>query len=276
MATNQAFEILRKAGGVRAARIVLAYMENKEKRIKKEFLFGRFFFAVYSFFFVRSAKRLLRKGVPVAKIIGEKWFYGLPFCTNKWTLDPRPDSEALVGAVIAENAGHSPLRILDLGTGTGCLISAIAANLPNAAGVGIDKSARAARVAKRNVENLGLADRIRIMRGDFESGLAVGKFDIIVSNPPYIAAGDARLNIGARHDPKIALYAGDGGLAAYKAIARNARAWIRPHGKIYLEIGRGQGDDARDIFARMGWAFLKSWNDLAGIERVLSFKRLAN
>ncbi|MCL2331127.1 MAG: peptide chain release factor N(5)-glutamine methyltransferase [Proteobacteria bacterium] len=259
---------------------------------------------------VRRAARALRRGVPVAKIIGRKWFYALEFETNRHTLDPRPESEALVEAVLNYVGAiirpyKSSATILDLGAGTGNLICAIVKNLPGATGVGIDRSWRACRVARRNVKRLGLDDKIKIVRGDFNSpplegcrasvrqGGFIGicatlpvkfakqichpsgggehKYDIIVSNPPYIAAGDARVNAGARHDPGMALYAGADGLDAYRAIAQSARGLLKPSGRIFLEIGAGQGDAVREIFTSAGWKFISSKNDLAGIERAMEF-----
>lgn len=258
MEINQAFTILQNAGGIRAARVIT---ENTTK---------------LSRFRVWKIARQLRRGVPVAKIIGQKWFYGLRFYTNTHTLDPRPDTETLVAAVIADcGAGNATPRILDLGTGTGCIIGAIAKNVPGVAGVGIDRSRGAVRVARKNIHDLGLDARVQILRARFDNPRAVAAhgFDIIVSNPPYIAAGDTRVDAGAMHDPKMALYAGRGGLAAYDAIAENAREWITRGGKIYLEIGAGQTDAVRDIFTRARWKFVRCERDLGGIERVLVFQK---
>lgn len=253
MNTNQAFEILQKAGGIQAARIIT---KNKDK---------------LSSLRVWLAARALRRGVPVAKIIHEKWFYGLLFYTNKYTLDPRPDTETLVEAVILDKTDNAPARFLDLGTGTGCLVASIVKNIPNATGVGIDKSCGAVQVAKRNIKTLGLSDTVQIYRRSFDSKLNFGLFDVIVSNPPYIAPNDYRVNAGAHHDPKVALYAKNNGLAAYESIAKNAKNWIKPNGKIYLEIGQDQGPAVQDIFVRNGWDFERGVNDLSGIERILVF-----
>jgi release factor glutamine methyltransferase len=229
---------------------------------------------------IRLAARRLKRGFPLAKIIGEKWFYGLKFYTNRHTLDPRPDSETLVDAVLsAAGRGRSQMReqlILDLGTGTGCLVCAIVKSLPDASGVGIDKSLRAVRVARKNVRNLGLEDKIDIVRKDFGSKLSDfdSKFDVIVSNPPYIAHGDRRVNKGALYDPKMALYAGADGLDAYRSIARSACGALKRGGKIFLEIGAGQGGAVWEIFAGRGWRFTASHKDLGGIERVLEFALL--
>lgn len=255
MKTNQAFAILQAAGGIRAARIIT---ENKPK-------LGRVT--------VWRMARALRRGVPVAKIIGQKWFYGLKFYTNRYTLDPRPDTEALVGAVIADCGNGVQPTILDLGTGTGCVICALVKNIHGARGVAIEKSWRALRVARKNIRDLGLGDKIIVQHGDFaRNNLVTQQFDVIVSNPPYIPQGDARVDIGARHDPHMALYATDNGLGAYKIIAKNAKNWLKKCGNLYLEIGDGQADDIKNIFLSQNWCFLRSEFDLGGVERVLVFK----
>lgn len=255
MKINQAFTILQSAGGVRAARIIT---ENKKNLTK---------------FNVWRMARQLRRGMPVAKIIGQRWFYGLKFYTNKYTLDPRPDTETLVSAVIADcGAGCAP-RILDLGTGTGCIISALVKNIPGARGCGIEKSWCGLRVAKKNIKTLGLTDMVRVRHGNFMNPHTVSdKFDIVVSNPPYIARGDTRVDSGAIHDPKCALYADNDGLAAYIAIAKNAKNWLAHGGKIYLEIGIDQDIAVRDIFVRAGWNYVRTEYDLGGIARVLVFE----
>lgn len=255
MKINQAFTILQNAGGIRAARIITENTKNLS-RLR-----------------VWRYARALRRGVPVAKIIGQKWFYGLKFHTNRHTLDPRPDTETLVAAVIADCGANDAPNILDLGTGTGCIIGALVKNIHGARGVAIDASYGAVRVARGNMYSLGLRDRVVVVHRNFDSPRAASAntFDIIVSNPPYIAVGDARVDAGAMHDPHMALYAKNNGLAAYDSIAQNAKIWLRRGGKIYLEIGAGQGVAVRDIFARAGWNFVRAECDLAGTERVLVF-----
>lgn len=252
MTINQAFEILKDAGGIRAARIITDNVKNLS-RLR-----------------VWIMARALRRGVPVAKIINQKWFYGLKFYTNKYTLDPRPDTETLVAAVIADNP--TAPKILDLGTGTGCIIISLVKNIHGAHGVGIDISRGAIRVARKNVRTLEVADKIKIVRTSFDNPHAVyEKFDIIVSNPPYIAHGDMRVDAGARHDPRVALYADRGGTATYEQIAKNAQNWIKPNGKIYLEIGAGQMAAVKKIFDSAGWKFIRAECDMSGITRVLVF-----
>jgi len=256
MKINQAFTILQSAGGIRAARIITNKFKNP------------------SAIRVLWMARQLRRGVPVAKIIHEKWFYGLAFYKNRFTLDPLPDTETLVSAVITDCTDTTARRILDLGTGTGCVLGALAKNIAGTSGVGIDRSWGAVRVARRNMRTLGLGNRVTVLWRSFGRKKMPGApFDIIVSNPPYIAHGDTRVNDAARHDPAGALYAGSAGLAAYKTIATNAVAWLRDRGRIYLEIGDGMGPNVRDIFTRAGWTFIRAESDLGGILRVLVFEK---
>lgn len=257
MKINQAFTILSNAGGIRAARIITDYYKKM------------------SWFRVWCTARMLRRDVPVAKIIGQKWFYGLSFYTNMHTLDPRPDTETLVAAVISDCGAsvHAP-KILDLGTGTGCIIISLVKNIHDASGTAVDISRRALRVVRKNIETYGLGGRINTKRASFNEEINFAdKFDMIVSNPPYIARGDSRVDAGAMHDPECALYASDDGFAAYDAIAKNARAWIKRGGKIYLEIGIGMGARVAEIFENYKWKFIRSECDLSGTERVLVFSK---
>lgn len=254
MNINQAFTKLSNAGGIRAARIIT---ENNKKLSRVD---------------VWRMSRALRRGVPVAKIIGQKWFYGLRFYTNKYTLDPRPDTETLVSAVISDcGVGCAP-DILDLGTGTGCIIIGLVKNINNARGTAVDVSRGALRVARRNIKAHKLGECICLRRESFARDIKFkNKFDIIVSNPPYIARGDSRVDAGASHDPKMALYAAKGGFAAYESIAKNARNWIKRGGKIYMEIGIDMDARVCEIFECLGWKFVRSEYDLAGVARVLVF-----
>lgn len=253
MKINQAFTILQRAGGIRAARIIT---QNNDKLSRL-----RVFFIC----------RALRRGVPVAKIIHQKWFYGLSFYTNRHTLDPRPDTETLVAAVISDAPAHP--RILDLGTGTGCILISLVKNISGASGLGVDVSRGALRVARKNIAH-HVPGRVSVLRRSYHcADMPTTPFDVIVSNPPYIARGDSRVDAGAMHDPKGALYAGDDGYAEYAVIAKNARHWLKPAGKIYLEIGDGMADRVRAIFQEALWRFVRAERDLAGITRVLVFER---
>ncbi len=256
MTTNQAFQIISNIAGPHVARIICDAMPNPSR------------------FRLWRISRQLHAGVPVAKIIHNKWFYGLQFYTNKWTLDPRPDTETLVATVISDYEKAKHISVADLGTGTGCIICAIAKHI-NISGVALEKSGHAIRVANKNIQNLNLGTMISTRHGSFENAhvLPVNAFDVIVSNPPYIASGDKRVNSGALHDPKMALYAKHDGLAAYEQIARNAQNWLKPDGRIYLEIGVGMTTAVKKIFNDNGWIFVKSVKDLGGIIRVLVFQK---
>lgn len=256
MKTNQAFTILSGISGPHVARIIIESVPNPS-RLRLWHIACQ-----------------LKRGMPVAKIIHNKWFYGLRFYTNKYTLDPRPDTETLVDAVLQDYAGVKKFTIADIGTGTGCIICAIVKN-STATGVAIDKLRRALCVARKNVKSLGLGDKISVQHGDFRNPqlLPENYADVIVSNPPYIAYGDKRVNDGALHDPKIALFAKHNGLAAYEQIAQNAKNWLKNDGKIYLEIGIGMAESVKQIFNAAGWAFVKSVQDLGGITRVMVFQK---
>ena len=254
MNLNQAFTILKKAGDAQSARIIT----NRHKKI--------------SFLRTIYYAHLLRIGMPVAKIIHSKWFYGMEFYTNRHTLDPRPDTETLVESVISDCPTNDERTILDLGTGTGCIICALCKNIPNTTGVGVDKSRSALRVAKRNIKRFDLQKQIKLKHTDFAKFQSKQKFDIIVSNPPYIKYGDNRVNSGAKFDPKIALYAKKNGLSAYEEIAKNAHNLLKKNGKIYLEIGAGQSNPVIKIFEFYKWHFERVEKDLAGINRVVVFK----
>lgn len=253
MNTNQVFEILKKYSDAHVAKIIT----NKHSNMS---LLRAMYYA-----------RLLKRGMPVAKIIHSKWFYGIEFYTNTHTLDPRPDTETLVESVIRDCKNQPHTRILDMGTGTGCIICSICKNIENSDGIAIDKSIRALNVAKRNIKKLGLGRKIKIKHADFATFKSKSKFDVIVSNPPYIRYGDTRVNIGAKFDPKIALYAKNDGMAAYEQIATNARNLLNPDGKIYVEIGVGQSNRITKIFNHYGWKLDRIEKDLSGINRVLVF-----
>ncbi len=253
MDINQAFEILKSYGDAKVAKIII------QKCQKMSFLRTLWY------------ARLLKRGMPVAKIIHSKWFYGMEFYTNRHTLDPRPDTETLVESVIKDCSDNQPRHILDLGTGTGCIICALCKNIPNTSGVAIDKSRLALCVAKKNIKKFDLKKQIKLKHDDFATFNSKEKFDIIVSNPPYIKHGDTRVNTGAKFDPKIALYAKNDGMAAYEQIAKNAIHLIKPNGKIYLEIGIGQSNQVIKIFEFFGWKFLRVDKDLSGLNRVLVF-----
>ena len=230
------------------------------------------------------ARRAARE--PVSRILGTREFWSLAFGLNAATLDPRADSETLVEAVLAElpeemAAPAAALRLLDLGTGSGCLLLALLSELPAATGTGIDISAEAVAQAARNAESLGLAGRARFVTQSWDQGLdsldGEGGWDVIVSNPPYIASGaiaglDPEV---AGYDPAAALDGGGDGLDAYRALIPAAAAVLKPGGLIALEIGQGQADAVDSLLWSAGLRALRRARDLAGVERCLLARKPA-
>jgi release factor glutamine methyltransferase len=214
-------------------------------------------------------RRLARE--PVAYLLGEKEFWSLRFEVGPAVLIPRPDTETVVEAVLAQLADRNqPLRVLDVGVGSGCLLLALLSELPRATGLGIDNSCVALAIARRNAQRLGLAARADFRQGRWGEGLA-GPFDVIVSNPPYVAEGDwDGLQPEIRDfEPKAALVAGPDGLAAYRALAPDCARLLAPGGLCALEIGSGQGDAVAALLAAHGLTVVERRRDLAGIERCL-------
>ena len=178
---------------------------------------------------IRRSKR-----EPLAKIIGRKDFWKDTFITNQYTLDPRPDSETLIETCLA--LSYRPKTILELGVGTGCLLLSLLREYPNALGLGTDISQDALSVAQKNAAALQLDSRVTFVQSDWFSNIPEQKFDLIISNPPYI---DRRESISpeALYDPDIALYADDQGLAAYKMILDKAHLFMHPNSYLIFEIG---------------------------------------
>ena len=219
------------------------------------------------------ARRAAR--APMAQILGRREFWSLDFTVTADTLTPRPESEEIVAAVLeALPARDAPLRILDLGCGTGCLLLAILSERPRATGLGIDISAPALDVAGRNAAALGFADRAVFAIGDWGASLS-GTFDAIVSNPPYIASGEiaALAPEVARYEPRLALDGGVDGLDAYRRLAPDVERLIAASGVVALEVGAGQADDVSAIMGAAGLAFGGGRSDLAGHRRCVVFAR---
>ena len=213
---------------------------------------------------------------PVGRILGHREFWTLDLALNADTLEPRPDTETLVEAVLkAVPDRAAPLRLLDLGTGTGCILLALLAELPNASGLGVDLSPNAVAAAAANAERNGLGGRARFQTGNWADGLSE-RFDIVVSNPPYIPSADiAALAPEVReHDPLRALDGGADGLDAYRIIAAQLPGLLVPGGTAGLEVGQGQAGDVARFLDAAGLAPGGIFKDLGGIERcVLGRKR---
>lgn len=220
-----------------------------------------------------AARRLRRE--PVARIQGAKEFWSLPLAVTPDVLVPRPDTETVVEAALdfAARGGlrMEKLRILDIGTGTGALLLALLSELPNAVGLGTDISAPAAEVARANAERNKLGGRCKFVVCDIAAGVQ-GKFDLIVSNPPYVARGDiAMLAPEVRnYDPAIALDGGNDGLTAYRAIAAEAPRLLAEGARLIVELGIGQEPAVAALFTNAGLRVTGVRKDLAGIARALS------
>jgi release factor glutamine methyltransferase len=222
-----------------------------------------------------SIEALLRRRLarePIARIVGKRGFWKFDLAISPATLDPRPDTETLVMAVLKLLPDPSrPLSILDLGAGSGAILLALLHELPHATGLGIDIAEEATATASANALALGLHTRADFRAQDWNAGLA-GQYDIVVSNPPYIPAGDIPgLAPEVReYDPHAALNGGADGLDAYRALARLSPPVLKPGGLMALEIGQGQAQAVEGIFAAAGFGPFTRWKDLAGIERVLT------
>jgi release factor glutamine methyltransferase len=219
-----------------------------------------------------AARRLKRE--PVARILARKEFWSLPLGLTPNVLVPRPETETIVEAaldrVLRGGLRLERLRVLDIGTGSGALLLALLEEMPNATGIGTDIDAGALACARANAERHNLAGRCSFVAGDMAAGLA-GPFDLIVSNPPYVARGEiARLEPEVRdYDPKLALDGGEDGLDAYRAIAAAAPRLLAPDGRLIVELGAGQELSVRTLFTNTGLAIVTVRNDLSGIPRAL-------
>ncbi len=208
---------------------------------------------------------------PLSRALGRREFWGLEFALSADAFDPRPETETVVEAVLARLAERRrDYRILDLGTGSGCLLLALLSELPAATGVGVDLAPGAAKTAAANAATLGLADRAVIVVGNWAEAIA-GRFDAIVANPPYIAtAAIAQLPREVReHDPRRALDGGPDGLDPYRAIAADLPRLLAPGGVFAAELGAGQDAAVAEILGRHGLCVEALIGDLAGIPRCI-------
>lgn len=214
---------------------------------------------------------------PSAYITGRRGFWTMELETPPGVLIPRPETEGLIDAVLAdippEERGFA-FDILDLGTGTGAILIALLTELPNAAGTGIDVSPLALETAQRNALSHGAGARAQFMRSSWFSHAPRRAFDLIVSNPPYIetAAIKGLAPEVAAFEPPLALDGGADGLGAYRAIAAGAGGFLAPGGRLFLEIGAGQGAALRDLFSFHGFTLDRARADFSGIERILAFR----
>jgi len=213
---------------------------------------------------------------PVARILGRREFWSLSFAVSDATLVPRPDSETLVEAALARlTPRERPWRLLDLGTGSGCLLISLLKELPAATGLGTDISSGALATARRNAESLGLGNRASFAEGDWLAAVLEERFDVVTSNPPYIESEEFETLMPevAEYEPRVALDGGRDGLAAYRRLAAEAPARLRPGGWLLLEVGAGQAPAVEALLAEAGLEAAPARCDLGGCERVVGGRR---
>ncbi|TPL10142.1 peptide chain release factor N(5)-glutamine methyltransferase [Mesorhizobium sp. B2-4-14] len=227
---------------------------------------------------IEAALKRRTGGEPVHRILGYREFYGLRLSLSSETLEPRPDTETLVEAVLpfvkATAAREGTCRILDLGTGTGAIALALLSTVPAATAIGVDISAGALATATRNAGQLGLGGRFTALQSDWFEKVS-GRYHVIAANPPYIRSEDiGNLQNEVRDfDPRLALDGGADGLTPYRIIAAEAARFLEAEGVIAVEIGHTQRNEVNDIFSVAGYAAGEVFGDLGGNDRVLVFQR---
>ncbi len=244
--------LLAHAARIEAARVTLIAPEDLEPEIEER----------YDQLIALRAVR-----VPVSHLLGERDFYGRRFKISREVLDPRPETEVLIEAALAQPYS----RVLDLGTGSGAILVTLLAENPEATGLGVDLSEAACLQASANAVLHRVQSRAEILQSDW-FGRVTGSFDLIVSNPPYIAASELPdlSDEVRRHEPETALTDGGDGLSAYRAIAARAPRHLTPGGRLFVEIGSAQGAAVREIFAEAGFSGLTILPDLDRRDRVVA------
>jgi release factor glutamine methyltransferase len=207
---------------------------------------------------------------PLALILGHREFWSLDLAVSPATLVPRPDSETLIEAALAAFASRAqPRCVLDLGTGTGCLLLAALSEFPHSFGIGVDRSAAAAAIAAQNAATLGLADRSAFLCGDWGAALGA-RFELILCNPPYIPSPDLAglMPDVAKYEPEVALDGGPDGYSAYRAVVPDLARLLTRTGVAVLELGAGQAETVAELAREAGFAATLR-QDLLGIDRAL-------
>ncbi|MDB9785720.1 peptide chain release factor N(5)-glutamine methyltransferase [Amylibacter sp.] len=262
-ASNELKEIS-GSNSIREARILLEFvLKNQEKFLNTNHNISNNDFIIF--------QRLIKKRLkfqPISQIIGERYFWKNKFFINSDVLDPRPDTETLIEHTLSFG---SFFNILDLGTGSGCIILSLLDEYNAAMGIGVDKSKKALNVAQKNAELLNLNDRVKFQLGNWCDGLD-NKFDLIVSNPPYISEKEI---LGLSNDvinwePRIALTPEGDGLGAYKNIINGVKNILIPNGRIIFEIGHAQGNEVSNLLKSNNFKEINIVKDINNKDRVVS------
>ena len=206
-------------------------------------------------------------GAPISKIIGKRLFFNSEFFVNKNVLDPRPETEVVVSVALEKNFS----TVLDLGTGTGCIVISLLKERLDAVGVSVDISEECLNVAKINAETNGVLDRVKFIHSDWFSNVT-SRFDLIVSNPPYIGLSELKdLSREVKNfDPKVALFGGRDGLNCYEAIFNDVSRFLNPGGRLITEVGYAQSSIVKKFFLNSGFIDIKVTKDLDLNNRVVS------
>ena len=221
----------------------------------------------------RELVRRRAQGEPVAYLLGRARFYEEELEVTPAVLVPRSDTEALVESALARLAADAPARVADVGTGSGAVAIALARKRPELTVVATDVSPTAAAVARRNVARYDLAARVQVVVTDLLADVP-GPFDLVVSNPPYVADGDPRVEPGVRRfEPAGALFAGPDGLAVIRRLLAEVPALLVPGGALLVEVGAGQAEVVAGLASDAGWRDVRTRKDLAGVERVVEATR---
>ncbi len=216
------------------------------------------------------------KGEPVARIIGVKEFYSLNFSLNEATLIPRPETELLVDLALEHIKNIKQPKILELGVGSGAILISILANKKNAKAIGVDISEQALLMAQVNAKHIGVEDRVDFLHGSwFEPIVKNEKFDLIISNPPYIKSDEIQgLQKEVKlFDPILALDGGNEGLAPYQVISNHSKTHLRENGAVIVEFGQGQEKDVEQIFLLDSYDFIAQHTDLGAVIRAIVAKK---
>jgi len=206
-------------------------------------------------------------GYPVAHILGIKPFMGLDFIVNEHVLVPRPETELLVEAVLEICPKEIPVRVLDMGTGSGAILLSLLSYLPQATGTGVDISSDALKIAAENGEALHI-DRVQWVNSDLFTNVEAHEYDWLVSNPPYLTAPDMQnLEEEVKYDPETALYGGTDGLDIYRRLAGEGGAYLKVGGHCIVEVGAGQSRQVAELFTEQGFELVRIIKDYADTER---------